>query len=196
MSRMNHESFSVTLITRQISDVPKNFSRTLHYLNQCWLIISNVHRHSPESHFIRYAHQLKPKHVFKDYNFEITIIFVCGWITKSWYMYHVSGYVELLALLRVPLMKRYRPEEVLAEIDGSKSHRGWNRFEKKYEHGNIYVRALYMRQIERVRNRYMFILPVMKDHLFWKTTKFSGGFIQVFTVLKYNTIMILQYKIL
>ena len=25
----------------------------------------------------------------------------------------------------------------------------------------------------------MFLLPVMKDHLSWETTKFSGGFIQV-----------------
>ena len=43
----------------------------LDYLNQCWLVITGVLWHSPESNFARSAHKLNP-YMFGDYTLKIT----------------------------------------------------------------------------------------------------------------------------
>ena len=41
-----------------------------HCLNQCWLIIKGVKRHSPGRNFTRSAHELNPYQEFRNYIFE------------------------------------------------------------------------------------------------------------------------------
>ena len=43
-----------------------------HYLNQCWLPIEDVQRHSSENNFTWSAHKLNPWHVFGNYTLPVT----------------------------------------------------------------------------------------------------------------------------
>ena len=59
------------------------------------------------------------------------------------------GYVKLMELLQVPLLKWYKPHDILQEA-ASLTEAGHRRFEWKDENGFIYIRALYGRRMERV----------------------------------------------
>ena len=46
-----------------------------HYLNQCWLIISEGLSHSPEGNFIGNNQDIYPWHEFESYKFKTTALF-------------------------------------------------------------------------------------------------------------------------
>ena len=65
-------------------------------------------------------------------------------------LFYIAGFVSLMDLLKVPMMKRYEPYHVLKNIKSSMNQRGVSRFEHKQDGGIFYVRALYGRRMERV----------------------------------------------
>jgi hypothetical protein len=66
-----------------------------------------------------------------------------------------SGFVEFLSLMKVPMLRYYKPDEALDHIHQSVSESGRHRFEKKTESCTVYVRALYGRHMEWVCNCYL-----------------------------------------
>nr|XP_054749497.1 uncharacterized protein LOC129254973 [Lytechinus pictus] len=60
-----------------------------------------------------------------------------------------QGYVKLNDLVQVSLLRWYKTEEVLQEIQSSKSFNGKRRYEDKKEKNTVYVRASYNRRFER-----------------------------------------------
>ena len=63
----------------------------------------------------------------------------------------LPGFVPLMALLKVPLLTDYQPYHILRMVDNSCSNGKIRRFERKFYNGEVYVRALYGRRMERVR---------------------------------------------
>ncbi|XP_013381287.1 F-box protein SKP2B [Lingula anatina] len=60
-----------------------------------------------------------------------------------------GGYVPLCQLMQVPLMRHHTAKEVLEEVEQSKGSRGSKRYESKVEGEETYVRARYLRRMER-----------------------------------------------
>lgn len=70
----------------------------------------------------------------------------------------LTGFVDFSSLMKIPLMKYYKPDMVLHHIQHSVSSTGRNRFEKKEENGRLHVRAVYGRRMERVSTWLLYLV--------------------------------------
>lgn len=91
---------------------------------------------------------------------------------KYFFLYFDLGWVSLIDLTKVPMMKWYNMYDLMKEVINSKSHRGTNRYEQKHENGIVYIRALYGRRMERVcnfekRNKYQYCKTVFISQTFY-----------------------------
>ena len=68
----------VTLIWVNIGSGTFCHEATSHYLNQCWLLISEILRHSPESHFTTSAQAITLYNKFENDTFEMLATSLCS----------------------------------------------------------------------------------------------------------------------